>query len=84
MARGTIGAGEGTWRPLCFHRPCAGGDGAIVMNQQANRLALLLLVLNVLMLLVGVFDLAWEAHRAAARPPVPTDLAAVVSRGHSG
>jgi hypothetical protein len=54
------------------------------MNQQANRLALLLLVLNVLMLLVGVFGMAWQAHRAAARPPVPTNLAAVVSCGQSG
>jgi hypothetical protein len=54
------------------------------MNQLANRLAFHLLVLNVLMLLVGAFCLAWQGHRAAARPPVPTDLAAVVSPLHSG
>ncbi len=53
------------------------------MNHQANRPAFLLLALNVLMLLVGVLGLAWQAHRAVARPPIPTDLAAVVSVGHS-
>ncbi len=53
------------------------------MDQQANRLVLLLLVLNVLMLLVGVFGVAWQVHRAAARPPVPTDLAERVTPGGS-
>jgi hypothetical protein len=45
------------------------------MNAGASRLALLLLFLNVMMVLLGVFGLAWQASRAAAQPPVPTNLA---------
>jgi hypothetical protein len=49
--------------------------GAEPMNAGASRLALLLLFLNVVMVLLGVFGLAWEASRAAAQSPVPTNLA---------
>ena len=59
-------------------------NGAIAMNQRTNRLALLLLGLNVLMLLIGLFGVVWQARRAAAPAPVPTHLAAVMFRGHSG
>jgi len=45
------------------------------MNQETNRLVLVLLVLNVVMLLFGVCGMAWQASRAAARPSVPTNRA---------
>ncbi len=45
------------------------------MDMRTNRAVLLLLFLNIGMILVGVFGIAWEASRAAARPSVPTNLA---------
>lgn len=46
-------------------------------NVRTNRVIPLLLVLNVIMVLLGVFGVAWEASRAAAHPTVPTNLADV-------
>ncbi len=49
------------------------------MDVRTNRVALLLLFLNIGMILVGVFGMAWQARHAAARPSVPTNLAGSVA-----
>ena len=49
------------------------------MDIRTNRIALLLLFLNIGMILVGVFGMAWQASHAAARPSVPTNLAWAIS-----
>ncbi len=48
------------------------------MDIRTNRVAVLLLFLNIGMILVGAFGMAWEASRAASRPSVPTNLARIL------
>lgn len=59
-------------------------NGTGTMNQRVDRIVLLLMVVNVLMVLFGAFDLVWQVRREAARPTVPTNLAALESARQSG
>ncbi len=49
------------------------------MDMRTNRLVLLLLFLNIGMILIGVFGMAWQASHAAARPSIPTNLARAIA-----
>jgi hypothetical protein len=51
----------------------------MAMTNRIDRVAFLLLFLNIAMILFGAFSLAWESSRAASQRSVPTNLARVVS-----
>ena len=52
------------------------------MNTRVQRLAFLLLFLNIAMVLLGAIALAWQSSNAAVKRAVPTDLTQALQRPH--